>query len=100
MLLMVLPLADKTGFAAARVLGLVPPRVSTNRTIIECLEHLVKLCTEGIETTEIYSFVARVFLGIIAFIGYYNAADHILDVLGHCANAPLYLFCSAKPGTS
>ena len=95
MLLLGVPIPDKTGSSAVRVLGLVPPGVSTSSIIIECLSDLVKACTEGIEAKDSKGRDVRVFLDIVAYIGDYNAVDHILDVLGHCANSPCHL-CSFR----
>ena len=82
--------SKRASFHAVRVLGFVPPGVSTNVVIERVVPDIVKGSTDGFPAKDANGEDVVIFLDPVGFIGDYPAVSHTLDVRGHTSNTPCH----------
>ena len=88
---LIMPAWARRGVHSVRAIGLSPPGVSSNTTLYQIAEDIVKCGTSGAEVEFTSGRKVVIFGELVGVLGDYPGEAHALDVMGPTATAPCTL---------
>lgn len=78
----------ENGNVSLRIIILTPPRLLINHVLVHIIYDNNEGTVNGITGFLFDETPCKIFLDFVRFIGYYPAASHTIEVIGHLANSP------------